>query len=77
MDDDTKHPLKSLGIMGPLISILVLLLNQWKPGLGINDADAASIVNNASALIGAITAIYGRWTATQKISLTPAQEQKP
>lgn len=68
--NDTKSPLVSVGIMGPAISIIVLLLNQWKPGLGITGDDVSGVINDALALVAAATAIYGRWRATKQITLT-------
>ena len=66
---DTKHPLRSLGIMGPAIAILVLLANQVHPGLGLTTDEVSHAVDLVDALLGCAIAIYGRWRATSQISL--------
>jgi len=68
--DDTKHPLKSLGIVGPLCAILVLAANHVKPGLGLTGDDVAPAIDAADALAGCVLGIVGRWRATKRISLT-------
>jgi len=67
--DDTKHPLKSLGIVGPLGAILVLLANHLKPGLGVTGNDVAPAIDAVDALAGGVLGIIGRWRATKRISL--------
>jgi len=68
--DDTKHPLQSLGIVGPLGAIVVLLANHVWPGLGLSDNGVASGIDAADALLGCVLGIVGRWRATKRISLT-------
>lgn len=68
--DDTKHPIKSLGIVGPLGAILVLAANHLIPGLGLTGTDLAPGIDAVDALVGLILGIIGRWRATQRISLT-------
>lgn len=70
--DDSKHPLKSLGIVGPLIAILVLLANHIKPGLGLTDADVSPLIDGLDGALGCLLGIIGRWRATKQISLAPA-----
>jgi len=67
--DDTKHPLQSLGIVGPLGAILVLLANHLKPGLGITGDEVAPAIDAVDALAGGVLGIIGRWRATKRISL--------
>jgi len=68
--DDTKHPLQSLGIVGPLAAILVLAANHVKPGLGLTSNDVAPAIDAADALVGGVLGIVGRWRATKRISLS-------
>lgn len=68
--DDTKHPLKSLGIVGPLAALAVLAANHLKPGLGITGDDVAPAIDAVDALAGGVLGILGRWRATKRISLT-------
>jgi hypothetical protein len=68
--DDTKHPLQSLGIVGPLAAIVVLIFNHVKPGLGLTDADVAPAIDAGDAFVGCALGIIGRWRATQRISLS-------
>jgi len=68
--NDTKHPLQSLGIVGPLAAILVLTANHVKPGLGLTSADVAPAIDAGDALIGCLLGIVGRWRATKRVSLT-------
>ncbi len=66
--NDTKNPLQSLGIMGPLVSLVVWGLNNWKPGLGIDAATVGVVIDQGAILVGTATAIWGRWRATSKVS---------
>ncbi len=67
---DRKHPLKSLGIMGPAIALIVFVANQVHPGLGLTDADVAPAIDAVDTIAGFLLAIYGRWRATQRIGLS-------
>ncbi len=67
--NDTKSPIKSVGIVGPIIGLAVMGLNWWKPGLGITEADIAPLIDGGAAVWTALTGIYGRWRATKQISL--------
>lgn len=68
--NETKHPLQSLGIVGPLAAIIVLAANHVKPGLGLTGADVAPGIDACDALIGCLLGIVGRWRATKRVSLT-------
>jgi hypothetical protein len=68
--NDTKNPLQSLGVMGPLISLVVIGLNMKWPGLGLTDADVGGIINNVFTVIGGVTGIYGRIRATSQVTIT-------
>lgn len=67
--DDTKHPLKSLGIMGPSLALIVFAANTIHPGLGLTTDQVAPVIDDVDALIGFGTAIVGRWRATKQIAL--------
>lgn len=68
--NDTKHPLQSLGIMGPVVAGLVYLANKYKPGLGLDAATIGPVIDQIDVLAGLVLAIYGRWRATAQISVT-------
>jgi len=65
--NETKSPLKSLGIVGPAVAILVFVANQFFPGLGLTEAEVSSVVDNVVLVAGAVLGIYGRWKATKAI----------
>jgi hypothetical protein len=73
---DIKHPLKSLGIMGPLVAIIIAVANAIKPGLGLTDAQVAPVIDQVDLFIGLAIGIYARWRATTVIS-TAAPISKP
>lgn len=75
--EDTKHPLQSLGIVGPLCAIAVLVANHIHPGLGLTDADFSPAIDGLDALIGAVLGIVGRWKATKQISLSGSTPATP
>jgi hypothetical protein len=75
---DRKHPLQSIGVMGPAIGLVVFAANQFKPGLGLTTADVGGFIDHLDLVISSIIAIYGRWSATKEVSisapiLTPAK----
>jgi len=63
----TKNPLQSLGIMGPLVSLIVWGVNRWKPGLGIDEATVGMVIDQGAILVGTVTAIWGRLRASKAI----------
>ncbi len=63
----TKSPLMSLGMMGPLVSLIAFGLNKWKPGLGIDEATIGAAIDQGALLVGILTGMYGRWRATKAI----------
>lgn len=65
--NDTKSPLKSLGVMGPAISLIVWLINKWKPGLGIDEAMVSTVIDQGAILVGTLTGIWGRVRAAKAI----------
>ena len=68
--NDSKHPLKSLGIVGPLLALVVLAANHAKPGLGLGADDLSPAIDAVDALVGCMLGIVGRWRATKQISLS-------
>lgn len=64
---ETKSPLKSLGIVGPLVALAVFGVNQFFPGLGLTEAEVSGLVDQVSLVAGALLGIYGRWRATKRI----------
>jgi hypothetical protein len=67
----TKSPLSSIGIMGPLASLIVLVLNRLFPGLGLDEATVAAVIDTTAVLFGLLSAIYGRWRARSRIAVLP------
>ena len=72
--DQTKPAITSIGVMGPAISLAVLMANQLYPGLGLTTELVGGVVQNlgqiidlASGTVAALTGIYGRWKATRQI----------
>lgn len=67
---DTKTPWSSIGIMGPLITMIVYGLNKKWPGAGITGAEVAALIDQAGVWVAGVLAIYGRWAATKQITMT-------
>jgi hypothetical protein len=70
--NDTKNPLQSLGILGPLVGVIVWAANNFlfKSGDGVTVNEVTQIINYGSMIFTAVTAIYGRWRASKKVTLT-------
>jgi hypothetical protein len=66
--NDTKNPLRSLGIMGPLVSLIVWGANKKWPGLGLDEGTVSMLIDQGAILVGTVTAIWGRWRASTKVS---------
>lgn len=78
---DTTGASNSLGVMGPTLSALLIIVNTTfgliteQPGAELvaeNDVDAIlgagnSIVNAVGVIAGTLTGIIGRWRARKKI----------
>ena len=67
--NDTKNPLQSLGIMGPLVTMIVWGVNRWKPGLGIDEATVGAVVDNLAMVVATMLAVISRWRADKKIGI--------
>ena len=64
----SKSVFASLGIMGPLSGLIVMLLNNFVfKGSIITEADMIELVNQVSAVWGMVTGIIGRYRATKTI----------
>ena len=76
MNATGKSALASLGVMGPALAIIVLLLNQFLfKGNVITDADVTNTVDAVTTLIGLVTGVIGRWKATSPItSVLPTKQ---
>lgn len=66
--NDTKNPLQSLGIMGPLVSLIVWGINKKWPGLGLDEGTVSMVIDQGAILVGTVTGIWGRMRATKAIS---------
>lgn len=64
----TKSMFKSLGMMGPAVSLIVLAANFFAGDQVISDADMQEIINAAMTLFGLVSGIWGRYKATQEIA---------
>ena len=65
---DGKSAVASLGIMGPALAVLVLLLNQFVfKGNIITDGDVTGVIDGVTTFVGLITGVIGRWRATRPI----------
>lgn len=75
MNTTGKSALTSVGVMGPALAIIVLLLNQFVfKGNVISDADISSTIDSVTTLVGLVTGIIGRWKASEPItSVLPAK----
>lgn len=64
----TKKFYASLGMMGPLVSLIVLGLNNFVfKGTVITEADVTELVNQVTVLSGMLSAMWGRYKATKQI----------
>lgn len=69
MDNTGKSAVTSIGVMGPALAIIVLLLNQFLfKGNVITDADLTGTIDAVTTLIGLVTGVIGRWKATKPIT---------
>jgi len=64
---ETKSPLKSLGILGPLAGLVIFAVNWKFPGLGLTEAEVSGLIDQVALIAGALLGIYGRWRATTRI----------
>jgi len=68
----SKAAIQSLGVTGPLFSMLVIALNMFGIDIGKDVVGAADmiarIIDNGMILAGLAVGIYGRVTATKEIT---------
>lgn len=76
MNDTGKSAVTSVGVMGPVLAIVVLVLNQFVfKGSVITDADVSSMIDAVTTLVGFVTGIIGRWKANKPItSVLPVKQ---
>ena len=67
---DTKTPWSSLGIMSPLITMIVYLINKRWPTLGLGIPEVAALIDQLGIFVAGIAGIYGRWRATVQVTLS-------
>lgn len=67
--DSGKSAVGSLGFMGPVIAVVVLVLNQFvfKDNI-ITDADVTTLIDAVTTFVGLITGAIGRLKATKQIT---------
>lgn len=78
--NETKPALTSLGMVGPAIGIIALLLGAF--GLTIDAETQAALTRDVTALVtygvslcSLVVGLYGRWRATKRVSglVTPGE----
>ena len=76
MDNTGKSAVTSVGVMGPALAIIALLLNQFLfRGTVITDVDLAATIDAVSTIVGLVTGIIGRWKADKPItSVLPVKQ---
>jgi hypothetical protein len=66
---DGKGAVWSIGVMGPAIAMVVLLLNHFVfKGEVVTTEDSTNLVDAVSAIVGLVTGIIGRIRATKAIT---------
>jgi len=63
----TEGAFTSLGVMGPVLALILLLVNTWWGSELIPTETAEIAVNNVIAVVGFALGIWGRIRATKKI----------
>ena len=64
-----KSAITSIGVMGPALSILVLLVNQFVfKGEVVTAGDTTSLVDAIATIVGLVTGIIGRLKASKTIT---------
>ena len=78
MNTTGKAAITSVGVMGPALAILALLLNKilFKAEV-VTDLDLSSTVDAVSTIVGLVTGIIGRWKATAPITTLLAAPKAP
>lgn len=64
-----KSAVTSIGVMGPALAIIVLLVNQFvfKSEI-VTTADTTNLVDAIASLVGLVTGIIGRLKASKTIT---------
>lgn len=76
MNDTGKSAVTSVGVMGPALAIIALLLNKllFKAEI-ITDADLSGLIDGIVTITGLVTGAIGRWKATKPItSVLPVKQ---
>jgi hypothetical protein len=69
MNDTGKSAVTSVGVMGPALAIIALLLNKFLFKTEVlTDADLSGTIDAVATLVGLVTGIIGRWKATKPIT---------
>lgn len=68
--DETKNPLASLGVMGPLVGAIAWGLNTFifKAEIILAE-DSVNLVDAGIGFWTVATGIWGRWRATKRIAV--------
>ena len=67
MASGTEGKFTSLGIMGPVLAMVLMLVNSWWGAELIPMGEAELVVNNVIAVVGMVVGIYGRIRATKTV----------
>lgn len=72
MEYQSKAAVKSLGVTGPIVSIVVILLGMF--GIDVSKdlagfaGTVASMIDNGIVIVGIVVGIYGRIRASAQIT---------
>lgn len=69
MENEAKNFLRSLGIMGPLVTLVVWVVNKRWPGLGVTPDLVIWTIDQGAVLVATVLGIWGRWRATKVVTL--------
>ena len=77
MNTTSKAAVQSIGVMGPALAVLILLLNRFvfKSDV-VTEGDINGTIDVVATVTGLITGIIGRWKATAPITglIAPAPQ---
>jgi hypothetical protein len=65
---EIKSPFRSVGIMGPLVSLIVWATGNFA-GFEVSESEVAGVFDSACMIAATVTGMYGRWRATTQVSL--------
>jgi hypothetical protein len=67
----SKSIFTSLGIIGPVVTLLVMLIRQFFPNIVFSDEEVSRVVAGLIEVAGLLVGMYGRFTATKTLTVLP------